>query len=49
MNRYRERAVLLQRVLEAESELASANAGVHISRLQVLVALADLDRALGKE
>ena len=49
MNRYKEQDVLLQRVLEAEAELAEAKAGVRISKLEVLAAQADLERAMGQE
>lgn len=49
MNRYREHTVLLQRVLEAESDLAAANADQAVSRLQVRAAQADLERATGRE
>lgn len=47
MNRYREQTALLQRVLEADSELADASAAVRVAKLEVLTAEAELEHAIG--
>jgi outer membrane protein TolC len=49
MNRYREQSVLLERVLDAQAGLANANADVRVSKLQVLAARAQLERAMGAD
>ena len=48
-NRYNEEAVLLDDLLEAESELARANSDVNKATLSVWSAVAELEKALGEE
>lgn len=48
-NRYNEEAVLLDDLLEAESELARANSDANKATLSVWSAVAELEKALGEE